>query len=164
MLARSKQIDRLDQVDRQVRAAAAVTADLVSDVIGAACDHLPMLDKTESAVRLHRLVETEAWTDAALALLEIELPQWEVRRLVFEDGRWTCSLSKQAYLPLELDDTVDAAHEVLPLAILGALLNVRGHSLATNQTLPMVPLLPSASGRPVCRQGVFCALTVDNFS
>ena len=59
-----------------------------------------------------------AWNDAALALVELELPAWKLRRLVHENGKWHCSLSRHPNLPVALDDTATASHEVLPLAIL----------------------------------------------
>jgi len=37
------------------------------------------------------LIESEAWTEAALALVELELPLWKLRRLVHEEGIWLCS-------------------------------------------------------------------------
>jgi hypothetical protein len=77
------------------------------------------------AKRIHALVEAGAWTDAALALLDLELPRWTLRRLVYEDGEWRCCLGRQWPLPEWLDDTVEAGHPVLPLAILDALIEAR---------------------------------------
>jgi hypothetical protein len=50
----------------------------------------------------------------------VELPGWKLRRLVYQDGEWLCSLSKQPNMPEDIDETADAVHEVLPLAILTA--------------------------------------------
>ena len=71
------------------------------------------------------MVEAEAWTDAALALIEMELPGWKLRRLAYEDGEWICSLSSQPYLPAQIDDTADSNHEVLALALLSAFVEAR---------------------------------------
>ena len=71
------------------------------------------------------MIEAGAWGDVALALIEIELPAWKLRRLIYEDGEWFCSLSKQPNLPVELDDTADGRHDVLPLAILSAFIEAR---------------------------------------
>src|SRR5262249_969703 len=71
--------------------------------------------------------------DAALALLELELPQWKLRRLIYEDGEWHCSLSKHIELPVELDDAAEANHDSLPLSILSALVEARRHSLTTGE-------------------------------
>ena len=46
------------------------------------------------------------------------MPGWKLRRLICENGEWFCSLSRQPNLPAALDDTADASHDVLPLAIL----------------------------------------------
>ena len=77
-------------------------------------------DPTRDAGRLRRLVEAEAWTDAALALINAALPHWKLTRLAFDDGEWACCLSKHWQLPDWLDDLVEIRHEVLPLAILSA--------------------------------------------
>jgi hypothetical protein len=102
------------------RHAHALTPDLISNVIADACTRLPAMKRAGKAARIDQLIETGAWDDAALALIELELPAWKLRRLVYEDGEWLCSLSKQPNLPVGLDDTADASHEVLTLAILSA--------------------------------------------
>ena len=79
----------------QLRLAPALTADLISNVVADACTRLPVLNKAGKAARLDQLIEAGAWSDAALALIELELPAWKLRRLVYEDGEWFCSLSKQ---------------------------------------------------------------------
>ena len=125
MLVRSRNVDVLDQLNDRVRRVRAVSADLMLDLIEATSALLPELNGTRKAAVVHRLVKCRAWTDAALALLEIELPQWKLRRLVFEDGKWLCSLSRQINMPPALDDGVEATHSVMPLAILGALLEAK---------------------------------------
>ena len=57
-----------------------------------------------TAARIDQLIEARAWNDAALALVELELPAWKLRRLVYEDGEWHCSLSRQPNLPVALED------------------------------------------------------------
>ena len=74
-----------------------------------------------------RLIGSQAWTEAALALVEHELPLWKLRRLVFEEGVWLCTLSKQRNLPIWLSDDAEASHESLPLAILAAFIEARRH-------------------------------------
>jgi hypothetical protein len=125
MWGHPKTADRLGLLADQLRSAQAVTPDLISHVVDAACVRLPALGRTEKAARLRRLIEAGAWTEAALALIELELPQWQVRRLIHDDGEWLCSLSREPNLPAELDDTVDVGHENLPLALLGAILEAQ---------------------------------------
>jgi len=90
--------------------------------------------KAGKSGRLDGLVRAEAWTDAALALVALEMPNWKFRRLEYEDGEWFCSLSTQPNMPVEIDDTADARHEVLPLAILSAFLDARRKNSEVRET------------------------------
>jgi hypothetical protein len=151
MLSDPKYEDRLDRLIEQLRLAPALTADLISNVIADACTRLPVLNKAGMATRINQLIEAGAWSDAALALIELELPVWKLRRLVYEDGEWFCSLSKQPNLPVALDDTADARHEVLPLAILSAFLEARRTTSAARETSsPTVPQVRPTSGIVIC--------------
>jgi hypothetical protein len=148
--------DRLSLLTDQLRSAQAVTPDLISHVIDGACVRLPALARTEKAARLNRLIEAGAWTETALALIELELPQWQLRRLVHDDGEWLCSLSRQPNLPVELDDTVDARHETLPLALLSAFLETKRQVSAARE----VGSSPVPSVRPATAYVACC----DNFA
>jgi hypothetical protein len=164
MLTRSNLVERLEKMNDRICAASAVTVEFMSDFVSAACDRLPMLDRAGKAARIQGLVESGAWTDTALALVEIELPRWKLRRLVLDEGQWLCSLSKQVNLPRGLDDSVDAGHEVLPLAILSALLEARRSAIAAPQSSPTVPLVRSAPGVAPYPDNVFCVVACDNFN
>jgi hypothetical protein len=128
----TKHEEPLEALQEQLRRAHALTPDLISHVIVNACTRLPAL----KATRIDQLIEAGAWRNAALALIELELPAWKLRSLVYENGEWLCSLSRQPNLPEALDDTADASHEVLPLAILSAFVEARRRS----------------SEKPLCRQ------------
>jgi hypothetical protein len=117
-LAISRLADRLRDAD-------VVTADLFSEIIHDACRRLPSVRRTKDFDRLQRLVQSSAWTDAALALLALELPQWRVRQIVYDSGEWNCTLSHRCELPDWLDEPVQASHSDLCLAILIALVHVR---------------------------------------
>jgi hypothetical protein len=106
MLFDPKCDERLDRLQEQVRRADAFTPDLLSDVIAQACPRFAGHGPTAKA-KVDRLMESAAWTEATLALVELELPKWKLRRLVYEDGEWLCSLSKQPWLPLGLDEMAD---------------------------------------------------------
>ena len=148
MLFNPKNEDRLDRLAYQLRSAPALTPELISNVIADACTHLPVLNR--AAVRIDRLIGAGAWSDAALALIDLELPAWKLRRLVYEDGEWHCSLSKQLNLPVELDETADASHEVLALAILSAFFEARRRTSAARETgLPAVPHVRATSDNAV---------------
>jgi hypothetical protein len=114
-----------DRLGEALREAPTPGSDLFAKIIAGVCTRIPILSKSGKAGMIDRLIECRAWTDAALALLELELPAWKVRRLIYENGEWLCSLSRQPNLPLEIDDTTDASHEVLPLAILSAFVEAR---------------------------------------
>ena len=112
MLFNPKRKSRLDRLADQLRRAPALTPDLISKVIPDACTRLPVLNRAGKAARIDRFIEAGAWNDAMLALIELELPAWKLRRLICEDGEWVCSLSKQPNLPVALDETADATHDV----------------------------------------------------
>ena len=151
MWGHPKTADRLSPLADQLRLAQAVTPDLVSHVIDDVCVRLAALRRTENVARLNRLIEAGAWTEVALALIELELPQWTLRRLVHDGGEWLCSLSKQPNLPVEIDDTADARHEDLPLALLSALLEAKRQAAdAREPRSPMVPQIRPATGYVVC--------------
>ena len=141
----------IDGLVGELRNATAPTPDLIRHVVSDACTRLPVLESARKSTKVGRLVEAGAWCDAAFALIEIELPAWSVRRLVCEDGEWFCSLTRQPNLPLALDDTADARHQILPLAILGAFLEaqqkVRG---VRGANAPTVPQVKASSGCAIC--------------
>jgi len=144
MLFYPKYEEQLGVLEERLRRAHALTPDL-SDVITKACT------QATHQARVNQLIEAGAWTDATLAMVELELPYWNLLRLVHEDGEWLCSLSKQPNLPVALDDTADASHQVLPLAILGALLEARRQTEAMRETgSQAVPQVRPTSGYAVC--------------
>jgi hypothetical protein len=139
MLALSEHHNPLTLDDR-LHDARAVTADLISDVIGETCRRFPSARQTEKTRRIERLIESGAWTDAALALIDLELPQWKVRRLAYDEGEWHCALSRQRELPEWLDQSIESVHADLPLALLSALADARRVSAPQSRTsVPTVP-------------------------
>jgi hypothetical protein len=151
MLFDPKHEDPLDALEAQLRRAHAVTPDLISNVIADACVRLPVMKRAGKAARIDQLIEAGGWDDAALALIELELPAWKLRRLVYEDGEWLCSLSSHPNLSVTPDDTVDARHEVLPLAILSAFVEARRGASAMRETsLQTVPPVRQSSGYAIC--------------
>jgi hypothetical protein len=155
MLFHPKHEDRLGRLANQLRFAQAVTPALFGDVVAEACTRLPALSRAKAG-RLDRLVEAGAWTEAALALISLELPTWGLRRLVREDGEWVCSLSREPHLPAALDDTADACHEILPLAIMGAFVEARRRSTAA--------LAAGARSVPHVRPEQGCGVCCENFA
>jgi hypothetical protein len=135
MLLAAQQQTPLASLRERLGHADAVTPRLMADVMAHAAIRLPTVDP-DSALRLRNLVAAEAWTDAALVLIEVELPRWRLVRLVFDDGAWCCALSRTWQLPDWLDDAVEARHEALPLAILAAFLAAREDELAAAPQAP----------------------------
>jgi hypothetical protein len=144
--------DRLERLAARLRLAEAPTADLIGMVVADACPRTGMLDRANPASRrIEALTKSSAWTDLALELVVRELPFWSMRRLVLEDGVWFCSLSCRPGLPLELDDTADASHESLPLAILAALVEARRKAgTARKAQAQSVPQVEPQRGHALC--------------
>jgi hypothetical protein len=129
-----------------------VTPRLVADLIVQS----ELAPNATQAGQLRRLIEAEAWTGVALALIEIGLPDWKLVRAVLDDGVWSCVLSRHWQVPEWLDEPVEARHESLSLAMLAAFANA---SLVAKPTrLRVVPAMQPRPGDqfdPVC---------CDNFS
>ena len=142
--------EHLRELQQELHRARTITPGLMADVIARACLRLQAHHPAAKA-RVIRLIESGAFADATLALLELELPQWKLRRLIYEDGEWHCSLSKHIGLPAELDDMAEASHESLPLAILSAFVEARRNSLTGAESRPhSVPLLRPTEGYAIC--------------
>lgn len=134
----------------QLRNAGYVTAEFLSDIIRATSRRLPSKPNARAA-RVERLIQSQAWTDAALALIDLELPQWQVRRLAYDEGEWYCALSRQRELPEWLDQSVEARHADLALAILSAFVEARRVSTPLSRTsVPAVPQETIALYEPIC--------------
>lgn len=149
MLIQTKREELLDRLEEQLRRARVVAADLMTDVIAQACVRVQVHHSTTKA-RINRLIESGACIDAALALIELELPRWKLRRLVYEDGQWLCSLSRQPMVPLELDDVAEASHDIMPLAILLAFLGALRAAAPSEARIVTVPQHRPAQGHALC--------------
>jgi hypothetical protein len=141
----------LGQLYDTLHQAHAVTADLLLEVIGETCRRLPPKRQTENAARIEQLIQSGAWTDAALALIELELPQWQLRRIAYDEGEWHCALSRQRELPEWLDQSIETHHADLPLAILSAFVNARRTTAPSSKpSVPAVPCPAIPLYEPVC--------------
>jgi hypothetical protein len=129
----------------------AMTAELMSKIIGETCRRIPSIGQTAKTTRIERLIGSGAWTDAVLALIDLELPQWQVRRIAYDEGEWHCALSRQRELPEWLDQSVEAHHEDLSLAILSAFVEAQRISAPSSRTsVPAVPQDANPLYQPVC--------------
>jgi len=127
-------------LDDRLRDAYGVTAEFLSDIVSQTCRRLPSNEGNAKAARVERLIRSHAWTDAALALIDLELPQWQVRRLAYDDGEWYCTLSRQRELPDWLDQPIETRHADLALAILRAFVEAKRVSAPSSRTsVPSAP-------------------------
>ena len=139
------------QIDDRLRDAHAVTAELMSDVIAETCRRYPPVMRTTKSQRIERLIQSGAWMDAALALIELELPQWQLRRIAYDEGEWHCALSRQRELPEWLDQPTETRHADLPLALLIALVEAQRFNARTIGTsVPTTPRGADPLYEPVC--------------
>jgi hypothetical protein len=139
----SNRSDQLETLAIKVNAADSATSELLFRVI--AETSLRMSNQAGTA-RLHRLIESGAFTEAAFALVELELPQWKLRRIAYDEGEWHCALSRQRELPDWLDRAIEAHHADLTLAVLGTYLEAAKQIEASR--MPGRPSVPqTGSGR-----------------
>lgn len=112
--------ERLAWIADQVRSTDRASTDLVSAIVSEIF-HDGANGSRRVSLHIQELIAVGAWTDAALALIASELPQWKLRRLAYDDGEWHCVLSPQREFPEWLDDGIEARHENLSLALFKAL-------------------------------------------
>ncbi|RZN34632.1 hypothetical protein CWO90_06430 [Bradyrhizobium sp. Leo121] len=138
------------------RDAGRVTVELMSDLIRDYCRRFPSQGRRDKTARVEALIKLGAWTDAALALLDLELPQWQVRRLAYDDGEWYCALSRERELPDWLDQSIETHHADLALAILSAF--VEAQQIAAPSSRPSVPSVERHA------DGFYQPMLSDNFA
>jgi hypothetical protein len=139
------------ELSDRLRDSHAMTSELMPDIIRAACRRFPSTGQAAKTARVERLIESGAWTDAALALIDLELPQWQLRRVAYDQGEWYCALSRERELPDWLDQSIEARHADLALAILSAFIEVRRVSVPSPRTsVPAVTREANPLYGPVC--------------
>ncbi len=156
MLNERDDTERLDRLVDELRHAPALTSDLISRIVADACTRATSMARTGRAARLDRLVRAEAWIDAGLSLIELELPTWCPCRLLYDGGEWVCSLSRHPEIPFEFDDTADGRHASLAAAILLSLVEAKRHLTTIDRvsatSVPQIAPAPAA-----------CNFCCDNF-
>jgi hypothetical protein len=133
----------LAELKDEIKRGQEVSLELMAKFMAPAGPAVAMPSFARRAARINQLIELQAWTEVALALVELALPQWKLRRLVCEDGIWLCSLSRRWSGPDWLADEVDARHASLPLVVLSALLE------ALESGAPQ--FIPATTSVPQCR-------------
>lgn len=142
-------------LSERLRDAYAVTAEFMADIVGQTCRRFPSAGQGGKSARVERLIQSGAWTDAAIALLDLELPQWQIRRLVYDEGEWHCALSRQRELPDWLDQSIETRHADLALAILSGFVEAQRISAPDCRT--SVPTVRRDT------RSIYEPLLVDNF-
>jgi len=138
----------LDGLEARLRRAHSITPGLLTEFVAQAGVRLAAMG-TPAGADLDRLIAAGAFTDAVLALVKLELPQWRLRRLICDDGEWLGTLSRQPSLPLGLDETAEASHEYMVVAILLACLQARRAASAIAANVTAVPQVRSDPGYAV---------------
>jgi hypothetical protein len=121
----------------RLRDSPVATSALFREIVGTVCRRYPSLTPSARTRRIENLIKVGAWTEAALALIELELPQWQVRRIAYDGGEWYCALSRERELPDWLDQSIESRHSDLALAILAAFVETR--RATTSSSRPSVP-------------------------
>jgi hypothetical protein len=128
--------DHVDLAER-LRNAPAVTTALLREVMGGTAWRVARRGDHERRARIDQLIAAGAGADAALALIDLELPNWRLRRIVYDGGEWHCALSRQRELPEWLDQAIEGRHADLSLALLCALVEAQAVGASLRQ--PSVP-------------------------
>ncbi|MEZ2147508.1 hypothetical protein AAE026_35310 [Bradyrhizobium sp. DN5] len=151
----SDETERFERMADELRGAGVLTTDLIAKVVADACTRVSSLARAGKAAGFDRLILAEAWTEAALSLIELELPMWRLRRLVYDGGEWVCSLSRHPDVPIEFDEIAEGRHETRAVAILLSL--VEAKRLLTTTALVSAPSVPQV--HPIAADPFCC----DNF-
>jgi hypothetical protein len=124
----------------RLRDTALVTPSLFQEIVDEVCRRFPSSAHSEKSARIEQLIDANAWTEAALALIELELPQWQLRRIAYDGGEWFCALSREREFPDWLDQSIEAQHPDLALSLLAVF--VEAQALAAASSRPSVPAVP----------------------
>jgi hypothetical protein len=117
--------DDFSKLAGSLRDASAITSALIESIIGTVCRRFPSAGQPGKTARMAHLITSQAWTDAVLALIAFELPQWQTRRIVYDEGEW-------------LDQSIEAHHPDLALAMLCAFVDARLASSSRTSVPPCV--------------------------
>jgi hypothetical protein len=150
MFLHSQRSGQLAKLAEQVSDADEATPELFSEIVVATARRLWTPGEAANAVQLHDLIEAGALTQAALRLMEIELPLWKLRRIAYDEGEWHCAMSRQRELPEWLDQAVEARHASLTLAILCAYIETVGQiEISRAPSRPSVPQTSAQQYEPL---------------
>jgi hypothetical protein len=135
----------------------AATAAAIRDTPNGGNRSSALLGRGGSAARIDQLIRSGARIDAALALIALELPQWQLRRIAYDGGEWHCALSRARELADWLDQSAEGRHADLALALLAAA--VEAQQVGASSDRPNMH-----SNQPPASNESFISLCCDNFS
>src|ERR1700721_2626809 len=81
----------------------AVHAEMLSAVLDLMAARCALPDRDGRTQRIRALIDAQAWTDAALAIVDLDHAR-TVRQLGHDDGEWYCGLGSRGGLPDLLRD------------------------------------------------------------
>lgn len=131
-------------------------ATLLHEIIDMTCPRFASRGRSSTTARIERLLSAGAFAEAALALIDLELPPWRLRRIAYDGGEWYCALSRGRELPDWLDQPVEARHRDLALAILAAFVEAQSASAPTGR-----PSVPASPRQP---NALYVTMCCDNFA
>jgi hypothetical protein len=128
---------------------AAATVAVIARILAGSTHSATLRQHADAAALIERLIGAGGRTDAALALIALELPQWQLRRIAYDGGEWHCALSRTRELADWLDQSAEGRHADLALALLNAL--VEAQQVAASSRQPIIPSrLENTTYLPMC--------------
>jgi hypothetical protein len=140
--------EQLATLAEQVSTADEATSKLLSEIVLLTARRLSVPSEAANAANLGQLIEADALTESAFALINLELPQWKLRRITYDEGEWHCALSRERELPEWLDQAIEARRTSLTLAILSAYIETIRRIEASRG--PRRPSVPQRQYEPLC--------------
>jgi hypothetical protein len=140
--------EQLTTLAGQVSLADEATPELLSKIVAKTARRL---SAPGVAAQLDQLIDAGALTEAAFALVNLELPLWQIRRITYDEGEWHCAMSRQRELPEWLDQAIETSHASLTLAIVGVYIEtLRQIEASREPSRPSVPQTRGDKFEPVC--------------
>jgi hypothetical protein len=148
MFPHSIRSEQLATLAGRVSAADEATPELLSGIVAETARRLSVPGE---AAQLHQLIQAGALTEAAFALINMELPLWQLRRITYDEGEWHCAMSRQRELPEWLDEAIETTHASLTLAIVSVYIEtLRQIEASREPSRPSVPQTRGDQFEPVC--------------
>jgi hypothetical protein len=148
MFLHSTHSEQLATLAGKVSFADEATPKLLSEIVAKTARRPSAL---RDAAQLDQLIDAGALTEAAFALVNLELPLWQIRRITYDEGEWHCAMSRQRELPEWLDQAIETSHASLTIAIVSAYIEtIRQIEASREPSRPSVPQTRGDQLEPVC--------------